>query len=253
MTAPQFSIDNSVTPPEMVAHDAQSPCPYLPGRQANLPPRIPLAKLSPSDFDDRLARGYRRSGPWLYRPQCVQCQACEPIRVCIETFSWRRSFIRTRKKGDANLQYALGPPITDNRRIALYNKHRTERNLGTSQEIDAVGYRHFLEETLTETFELRLFHKNELAAVAITDRGERALSLVYCYYEPALRHLSLGTYSILKHIELASKWKLDYVYLGYYVRDNAHMSYKERFRPHERLINNNWRPYDTRGCESSQR
>jgi arginine-tRNA-protein transferase len=35
-----------------------------------------------------------------------------------------------------------------------------------------------------------------------------------------------------------------YVYLGFYIADSAHMSYKSQYLPHERLIGGAWRKFD---------
>ena len=74
---------------------------------------------------------------------------------------------------------------------------------------------------------------------------------VYCYYDPDLASLSIGTYSILTQLRLAAQWGMRHVYLGLYIAENAHMAYKARFLPHERLIaprdgdgNGEWREFE---------
>ena len=78
-------------------------------------------------------------------------------------------------------------------------------------------------------------------SVAIVDRGSDALSAVYCYFDPDHSKLGIGTFSVLKQIELARGWGMRYVYLGLYVASSKHMSYKANFRPHERLVDGRWR------------
>jgi arginine-tRNA-protein transferase len=87
----------------------------------------------------------------------------------------------------------------------------------------------------------------ELAGVAIVDRADNSLSAVYCYYDPAHQRLSLGTYSILKQIELCQSWGLRYLYLGLYIGDCDKMAYKAGFLPHERLVNGRWRGFEKPG------
>ncbi|HYJ08439.1 MAG TPA: arginyltransferase, partial [Polyangiaceae bacterium] len=74
----------------------------------------------------------------------------------------------------------------------------------------------------------------------IVDRSSEALSAVYCYYDPAHERLGLGTYSILKQLELCRMWGLRYLYLGLYIAESVHMRYKARFQPHERLLDGRW-------------
>ena len=64
---------------------------------------------------------------------------------------------------------------------------------------------------------------------------------MYCFYDPELAELSLGTYSVLKQVELCRQTGRRYLYLGYYVALSPHMSYKAKFHPHERLIGGRWR------------
>ena len=73
-------------------------------------------------------------------------------------------------------------------------------------------------------------------AVAIADAGRDAISAVYCYYDPAFRLLSLGTYSVLRLVALCRDTNRRYLYLGFYIAESPHMSYKSRFRPNQRLI-----------------
>ena len=136
----------------------------------------------------------------------------------------------------------IGPPEVSPDRLALYERHRRGRGLSgpDRRPIDPKGYRDFLVESCVDTFELRMRHKGRLVGVSITDRGASSLSAVYCCYDPELAKLSLGTYAILKQVELCRRWGMKHLYLGLYVADNAHMRYKARFRPHERLVDGRW-------------
>jgi len=138
----------------------------------------------------------------------------------------------------------LGPPILSDDRLRLYQRHKDGRNLNVpgSKPIDAKGYAGFLVDRCVDAFEICFYLEGELIGVSITDRGANAISAVYCYFEPAHRRLSIGTYSILKQIELGRGWGLEYLYLGLYIRENPHMMYKAQFGPHERLIEGVWRP-----------
>ena len=229
---------------EIVVFDDEHECAYLPARTARLPHRFPLATLTPEEFDQRLAAGDRRSGVLLYRPHCPGCQACEPIRLDIGRFTPGRTQRRILRRGDDALTIRVGPPAVDQARIALFNKHRHLRQLEHGDDqIDAEGYEQFLTQTCCETWELAYYLGSELVAVAIADAGAASLSAVYCFYDPELADLSLGTYSILKQAELCRQTGRRHLYLGYYVAQSPHMSYKAKFHPHERLIAGRWREF----------
>jgi arginine-tRNA-protein transferase len=77
-------------------------------------------------------------------------------------------------------------------------------------------------------------------AIAIADAGKLSLSAVYCYYDPSFRLLSLGTYSVLRQIELCRASGRRHLYLGFFIAESPHMSYKANFRPNQRLIGGRW-------------
>jgi arginine-tRNA-protein transferase len=228
-------------PPELIVYDEQQPCPYLAGRVAELPLRIPARRLSRDEFDERLENGDRRQGIFLYRTACPACNACEPIRIEARKFVPDRSQRRAWARGNREITTEVGEPVADERRVELYNRHKQLRGLsGGREDIDLRGYREFLVMTCCETIELRYHVGGELVGIALADRGERGLSAVYCFYDPAMERLGIGTYSILKQIELCREWGVRYLYLGLYIAECGTMVYKARFRPHERLIDGRW-------------
>lgn len=233
------------TPPEVLVHDELSRCPYLPGRVARMPLRLPVRKLTRDELDQRLREGDRRQGFVLYRTVCPRCKACEPIRLDVSRFVPSRAQRRVAARCERALRTELGPPLVDARRVELYNAHKFGRGLGDGQPaIDAEGYRDFLVSTCCETFEIRYLVGDELVGVAVTDRSKKSLSAVYCHYDPAYASLGIGTYSILKQIELCRQWGLTHLYLGLYISDSEHMAYKARFLPNERLIGGTWLRFD---------
>jgi arginine-tRNA-protein transferase len=235
-------------PPEIVIRDEEEACAYLPGRRARQPLRAPVRLLSGAEFDERLADGDRRAGPFLYNQACPACAACEPIRLDVGAFAPSRSQRRARAGAAAAVTVQLGPIAVDEARLALYRAHERGRGLDRDGRppIDMAGYESAFALSCVEGFEVRYLVAGQLAGVAITDRGARALSAVYTFWDPAHAALSLGTFSILTQVELARRWGLDWLYLGLAIRDNHSMAYKLAFMPHERLIDGSWRRF-TRG------
>ena len=235
----------STTPPEAVVVDEPEPCPYLPGRMARRPLRVPLRKLSPEELDQRLDAGDRRSGPFLYNQACIGCSACEALRVDVVRFEPSRTQARVLKRGDRELDIELGPLTLDDQRVRLFGKHEVERGLRRRDHaLDAREYALFLVKTCADGFEMRYRHRGELVAVAIVDRGATSLSAVYTFWDPAYSHLSPGTYSILAQIGLARAEGLSWVYLGLAIADNPSMAYKLRFLPHERRVDGVWKRFE---------
>jgi arginine-tRNA-protein transferase len=79
-----------------------------------------------------------------------------------------------------------------------------------------------------------------LLACALTDVLRDGLSMVYSFFHPGEIGRSLGTHMILDHVAEAQARKLPYVYLGYWIRGSAKMSYKARFQPLEALGPDGW-------------
>ncbi|MBC7174331.1 MAG: arginyltransferase [Polyangiaceae bacterium] len=228
-------------PPEFLVHDELEPCPYLTDRKARLPFRVPVRSLLGHELDRRLAEGDRRNGPLLYRPSCPDCNACEPIRLDVERFAPRERHRRVLRRGDASLRTEMGPALVTDERVALYNTHLEGRGLRNGgAPMDRDGYAHFLTESCCSSFELRYYAGDRLVGIAVTDRGQEALSAVYCFYDPAFGRFSPGTYSILKQLELCRSWGFRYLYLGLHVQGSSVMAYKSRFLPHERLLGGEW-------------
>jgi len=228
-------------PPELVVHDLPSTCPYLPDRPARMPLRLPARSLRADELDQRLAAGDRRQGVVLYRTECPDCLACIPLRIRVQKFEPSRTHRRILRRGNSTLTLEIGPPTLDDRRVKLYNRHKILRGLGDENGlIDRDGYLAFLVETCCDSFEMRFLRNGELVGVAIVDRGSTSLSAMYCYYEPELGQLSIGTYAILKQLELCRSRDMRYLYLGLYVEGSPTMAYKARFFPHQQRRDGRW-------------
>jgi arginine-tRNA-protein transferase len=241
MSAPTTGRLIAATPPEVVVHDAPTPCPYLVGRTSRLPLRLPVRALKRSELETRLDVGDRRQGLLLYRTACPACRACEPIRLDVERFRPSRSQRRVLARGRREIEMEIGPLEPTVEKVNLYNRHKHGRELGSIDDaIDIDGYRAFLGESCCDSFELRYRVRGKLIGAAIVDRGEMSLSAVYCFYDPAHSRLSPGTYSILEQVELARRWGLRWVYLGLFIADCTSMAYKAKFVPHERLLDDEW-------------
>lgn len=240
-------------PPELLVYDEDTSCPYLDARVARLPMRLPTRPLTAAEFSERLHVGDRRQGLVLYRPDCPECEACQAIRLDVETFVPNKTQRRIYRRGRERLRVETGEPSVSAEKVALYNKHKTGRGLmGEGDPIDETGYGAFLVDSCADSFEIRYFlheglHEglgDRLVGVAIVDRGTDALSAVYTYFDPDLGDLSPGVFSILEQVELCKRQGLRWLYLGLYVSECPSMAYKSRYLPHERLHQGRWVLFD---------
>ena len=241
-----------VLPPEIVVSDTEEACPYIEGNIARRPMRLPTRALHPEELDQRLEAGDRRAGMLFYTQACPSCRACEPLRLDTSAFEPSSSQRRAFRKAREVVRIEIGPPLIDEARVSLFDRHQSVRGLRQHERaFTAEDYASFLVERPVEAFELRYFLTTEegdqLVGVAITDRGKDAWSAVYTYYEPELpeahRSLSLGTFSVLVQLELARRAGVRFVYLGLAIQENEHMRYKFAFLPHERRIDGAWKGF----------
>jgi len=224
----------------VVVQDQPQTCPYLDDTVARMPLRLPIGTLTPLIFDRLLASGYRRSGDFVYRTQCPTCQECVPTRVDVGRFHWTKSMRRVLNRGDRELEIEWGVPQTDTERVRLFNAHRAARGLGDGEPIDLGSYQSFLGDSCCQTMELSMSLGSRLIGVAIMDVGQESTSLVYTHFDPRFGRYSPGTYAVLKQLEWAAEHGRKFIYLGMYVAENPHLSYKARFRPQQRLLDGEW-------------
>lgn len=204
------------------------PCPYLPERRKQyeyfLAHRLTTAEVA-SCFES----GWRKFGPYYFRPACPDCRECIPLRVPVADFAPSRSQRRVLRR-NTGLRVDFGPLRFSERIYDLYRDHSGRR---------------FARETTLEEFFLHFYLPScpvlqtevylgdDLAGVGFLDIGTNCLSSVYFSFDPRLAGRSLGIFSVLQEIEHARRLGLPYYYLGYYVPGCPTMDYKDHFRARE--------------------
>jgi len=217
-------------------------CPYLPGEIAASAFVDPAADLSPRLYARLLEHGFRRSGRHVYRPACPACQACRPVRIPVDAFRPRRGQRRTWRGSAAALSVTRRPAVFEEEHFALYQRYLGARHPdGGMTGGDASAYREFVLADWCETLCIELRIGGRLLAVAVTDRVPGALSAVYTYFDPGESARGPGVLAILAQVELARRWQLRHLYLGYWIEACRKMRYKSDFRPLEVRSGDVWR------------
>ena len=236
---------------ERVVYEELEPCPYIEGESSLMPLRWQLWKLTPTEFDQSLAQGDRRVGKMLYRTSCPACKACEPIRVPVDTFRMSKSQKRVWKKC-SNVSVEMGRVLFTPERLNMYNRHKHERGLAKNERLmSQESYEGWFSKTCTDTREFRYRVDDKLVGLSILDFGEKDISSVYFFFDPDYSHLSLGTFSALFEIDWMKRAGMRYYYLGLFVESCAHLNYKGKYYPNQRLINGEWVPFSKKTKKES--
>lgn len=223
------------------------PCSYLPGIEATTHYRW-IENCDAETYQRMLERGWRRFGCTFFRPDCQTCAECRSLRVAVPGFRPDRAMRRTFKK-NADLEIFLGPPCLSLEHLDLFERYHAarcrERGWKPRETTPHDYFLSFVDGAHDFGAELQLRQGDRLLAVALLDILPRAISAIYCYYDPEHKERGLGTMAILTELEIAKNRGIPQLFLGYWVEPNASMRYKARFGPHEILAG---RPRDDQGA-----
>ena len=215
-------------------------CNYLTEREASTVFVDPSAELNNIIYSQLALIGFRRSGRYLYRPRCKNCNACIPIRIPAAGFLPNRSQKRCLKK-NADLDVHICDSEFREEHYQLYERYLQSRHEnGGMDDTTPDKYRGFLTCDWMDTRFVEFRLNEELVAVAVTDFMHDSLSALYTYFHPDMNERSLGTYAILWQLQAAARFNKKWVYLGYWIDGSEKMSYKTRFNPHELFIDGKW-------------
>lgn len=220
---------------------APLPCPYLPGQTER---RIvtELSGRDASNLHDTLSRvGFRRSHGLIYAPICQNCSACLAVRTVVDDFVLSQSLRRV-LRNNADITGEAKEARATTEQFKLFSRYQESRHAGGDMAtMDFYDYQALIEETPVDTsvIEYRDSEKNLIGA-SLVDRMSDGISAVYSFFEPDMPRRSLGTYMVLRLIDVAIRHELPYVYLGYWIKGSRKMSYKERFEPLQYYIGGIW-------------
>lgn len=226
---------------------APQSCPYLEG---NVERKLftALHGEHAQQLNDTLSKqGFRRSQNVLYRPSCAECMACFSARIDVASFKASRTQRRIQSKAK-HLRRTVVSPWATEEQFELFRRYVSQRHAaGGMADMDIFEFSTMIEETPIKTRVVEYTrpggpndHNDPVVAACLTDVFDDGLSMVYSFYDPALSKLSLGTYMVLDHVNIARDAGLSYVYLGYWVPGSQNMGYKASFSGLEIYKGDKW-------------
>lgn len=218
------------------AHD----CSYFKDRQATTLFVDPRTTLETDLFAMLTENGFRRSGDYIYRPHCENCNACQSLRIPINRFSLSRNQKRIWKK-NSSVEAKIIEPCFSEEFYALYKKYIDTRHRdGDMYPATETQFRSFLLVPVQTCRFIEFRIDGRLLAISVVDLLPKALSAIYTFYDPDYENLSPGSFAILWQIQFCQQENLDHLYLGYYIKDSSKMNYKSRFKPFQLYRNDYW-------------
>ena len=151
------------------------------------------------------------------------------MRIDIAQFKPNRSQKRCLKRNQ-DVQTKIHPAEFNPVHFELYERYLAGRHLGGGMDNPTPSsYTNFLTSSWCDSAFLEFWLENKLIGVAVTDFVINGASAFYTFFDPDLAKRSLGTFAILKQIELAKNYDLSWLYLGYWIAESPKMSYKTNF------------------------
>lgn len=241
-----MTLLNDLTPQTLQFYlTAAYPCSYLPERTARSLMAAPNELVDAGIYGHLVRLGFRRSGIYTYRPQCLGCNACVPVRLDTAAFMPNRAQRRTWKRLSGISAHPLELHFSAEH-YALYRRYQASRHSGGGMDQDdEEQYRRFLLASNVSSQLIEFRDGGTLRMVSVIDILPDGLSSVYTFYDPDLPQAGFGTYNILWQAALCRSLELPYLYLGYWIANSAKMSYKINFRPLQGLIDDTWQVLNT--------
>ena len=228
----------------MLAHFIDSKpfqCGYFKDRKSLFEEYL-LEDISEVEFEYLLSHGLRHFGEYYFRPRCLNCHECVPIRLRVDEFSPSRSQKRSFSTS-SQVEIRQGRPHYSHKKFELYLNHK-KRFISLQDDVeDEENFRLSFYAKTPFGMEFEYYLNGKLIGVALADVTRKTFSAIYTFYATEVSQLSLGTYSILKQIQFCKDRGISYFYMGYFIATNKSLSYKANFRPNEVYINHEWRPF----------
>ena len=227
------SENNKLNPPSTDFCTLDYDCAYLKGKSVRMNYRYVFN--SNAKFNTTVVqRGWRRFGKYYFYPVCQGCNECKSLRVDVKNFkpskSQRKAINRNKKT-----KIVIQKPTVTPQHLDLYNKYHAWKRDKDGWRGGGITPKEYLENFAEGPYnfgkEVLYFIDNKLVGVDLIDIVEDGISSIYFFYDPDFARYSLGTYSLIKQIDIAKELGLNWIYLGYWVDGCKAFEYKQNFTP----------------------
>ena len=182
----------------MLAHfiDSKSfQCGYFRDRKSLFEEYL-LEDISQVEFEYLLAQGIRHFGDYYFRPRCLDCYQCIPIRVRVEDFKVTRSQKRALQSCQG-LKIKIGSPRYTDEKFNLYINHKKKFHPLQDDVEDEQNFRLSFYVNTAFGIEFEYYMDERLIGVALGDHTTNTFSAIYTFFDVIASKLSLGTFCVL--------------------------------------------------------
>ena len=155
--------------------------------------------LNAKEFNNLISKGWRRFGVYFFKPSCMKCFQCIPIRIKVKDFTPSKSQKRV-IKNNKDTRVVINKLNFKKQIFEIYKEHSYDR-FGQSSSIEDFKNTFFI--NAVPACQSEYYINNKLVAIGFIDISSNALSSVYFIYKSEYKYLSLGIFGVIKEIEYA--------------------------------------------------
>jgi len=137
------------------------------------------ADLSEYELGELLSQGWRKFGIYFFRPNCVNCYDCVPLRVVADDFLPTKSQRRVLKKG-SNIKVRFEPLKFREEIYDIYKDH-SENRFGKETDLNDFLNNFYIESC--KSIQSEYYLNDKLIGVGFLDIADDALSSVYYIFD----------------------------------------------------------------------
>ena len=216
---------------ETILYDEK--CSYLEERLQSTHYKV-IDACTPEYCHRLVQQGWRRFGAMFFRPICPHCTACESVKIDVKNYHFSKSERRIINK-NKDLKIIVTRPELSQDHLDIHEKYHTHMQNKKDWDHTPTTSQHYYSSFVqgAESFghEVQYLLHDKLIGVDIIDIFPDGISSTYFFYDPDFDKRSLGKLSLLHQISLAKEQNLEWIYLGYYVKECSSLSYKHDYQP----------------------
>lgn len=188
-------------------------------------------KLSATELDEYLARGWRPLGQRIYSADFIQLELGDifsvvPTRLPLNGHRFSKSQRKLLRRNGQLFRVEIRPARIDADKLLVNDQYLLEHPTKSLQELDF--HTEFDGRQIFNTMECAVYKDDQLVAFSFFDRGQNSAYSKDGIYLPLYKDYSLGTYTMLLELEWCHQNNIEYYYPGYISPDTPLFDYKTR-------------------------